>query len=418
MRSDRTDLMAGMDSDFDEFSGASSGFEARIAATPYASSADAMAGCRARYDTIKKFQAVVIDIFRASLARELDPRIADGVLGDVPSSFGHAYHRELPDGVWTTPVYFRTDEAKPGQLTEIQCSGSGWGLAQAIYACYQRHSEQFGRPEHFSRSLASCYARDLEQHLGAQPIVHHLVDSASRPHGGRYFIQKARQEGVRYFSYDGEVRAQDCNFVRSHDFFSLLHHNFFKDRVNRCDEVVFDLPPIAAFDTKFILAWPFWSLTRSHFSDEVRALFPYTAVIERDGIEWEDGGRLSAEEFAAIPNRKRNYFFKYAGTDVAINWGSKAVFSTGSLTRGKCAERLESIMGDIERGRPWIVQKAVLTKESIESLCPATGAVESFTGNGKWSNFYGSTGHLAQLVMHRNAHKVHGSGETVMSLVY
>ena len=413
-------MMRQLDEEFNRYSGAATGFEANIAAEPYRLDALELQGCRQRYAVIKRFQEIVIEVFRRSLSGDLDPCIARGILGDVPTSFAASYHQELPDEAWKTPMFFRTDEAALGQLTEIQCCGSGWDLAEVIFDCYSKAPERYGEPLVFKESLAASYANALRHELGSTPIVHHLVDSASRPHGARYFIQKSRANGIRYFSYDADVNSRDCNLIRSHDFFSLLHHNFFNERLERCakNEVLFDLPPLALFDTKYILAWPFWSKTREFFSDEIRAIFPFTAVIEEDAIEWEDGRTLTFREFSDIPNKQRNYFVKYAGTDVAINWGSKAVFSTKSLSRVKCVARMEEIAKDVANGRPWILQKAVFTKQRLDYLCPTTGDVVEFEGNGKWSNFYGPTGLLSQLVMSRNAHKVHGSGETSMSLTY
>lgn len=221
-------------------------------------------------------------------------------------------------------------------------------------------------------------------------------------------------------SYDEEATAKSCNFVRSHDFFSILHHNFYQDRLQRCQngEVSFDLPPVAVFDSKLIMAWPFWSKTRQYFSDAERALFPFTTVIERDGMEWEDGNRISIDQFASISNNQRNYFVKYAGTDVAVNWGSKAVFSARSMSGNKIRAHMEDVVKDITTGRPWVMQKSVLTNATVPSLCPETGATESVTGNAKWSCFYGPTGHLGLFAMYRNHHKVHGSEETVISIAY
>jgi len=401
--------------DFNRYSGASTGFEARLSPTPHDLAPEDLHASQARHATIRSFQQKALDLFRASLDGDADPRIADGILGDVLPGLGADYHRRLDESAWQPPIFFRTDEARLGQLTEIQCSGSGWDLTQAIHELYASRPEQFGRPRYFEKSIAERFAESSRSHMKARPVVHHLVDNASRPHGARYFIQKTRQYGVRYLGYDRDVNAASCNLLRSHDFFSIVFHNFFQDRLERCrqGEFFFDLPPIALFDCKLILAWPFWSVTREHFSDAERALFPHTAVVGKDGMEDEHGSLLDIDSFQRLPSSRRDYFLKYGGTDVSLNWGSRAVHSMKSLSRPKCAEVMSRAVEDAARGRPWILQKAVFVKEDVPQ---PSGA--SFRAHAKWSNFYGPEGLMGQLVMHRNAHKVHGNAETVISIAF
>lgn len=414
------DAISAMNERFNQLSGASTGFEALLGSQPYELADSEYAAASARYATIKEFQQSAMDLFRASLMGKADPVIAQGVLSDVPESFGWDFHKNLPDSIWKTPVYFRTDEARLGKLTEIQCSGSGWDLVEMLRHLYGACPEHYGEPKHFKYSLADVFQESLKAHIGSDPAVHHLADNASRPHGARYFIQKVREKGGKFFSYDGEVRHSDCNFIRSHDCFSLYHHNFFADRLERSEksECFFDLPPIALYDTKLIMAWPFWSRTREHFSDEVRALFPYTALIEADGVELSNGEKVDIQQITAIGNKQRNFFVKYAGTDVARNWGSRAVFSLKSFTSVKCQELLRTITEESSQGQPWILQESVTNKEEVTYWEPETAEKGIMEGNGKWSSFYGPDGLMAMLVMHLGSHKVHGSDKTVMSIVY
>ncbi|MGJ8654189.1 MAG: hypothetical protein ACSHX8_13025 [Opitutaceae bacterium] len=409
-----------MDERFNQLSGASSGFEALIGSQSYALDDAELSAAESRYETIKEFQVSAMKLFRASLVGDADASIAQGILSDVPESYGWEYHKHLPDAVWKTPVYFRTDEARLGKLTEVQCSGSGWDLVETLRDFYGACPQHYGEPQRFKRSLADLFQEATKNYVGAQPVVHHLADNASRPHGARFFIQKVREQGGTFFSYDGGVRHSDCNFIRSHDCYSLYHHNFFADRLERSEhgECFFDLPPIALYDTKLIMAWPFWSRTREHFSDEVRELFPFTALIEADGVELADGRKADIQTIIDIGNNQRNYFVKYAGTDVARNWGSRAVFSLRGLSRGKCEELLRTITDETSKGQPWVLQESVHEKQSVTFWEPGTEEEGSMQGNGKWSSFYGPEGLMAMLVMHLGSHKVHGSDKTVMSIVY
>jgi hypothetical protein len=99
------------------------------------------------------------------------------------------------------------------------------------------------------------------------------------------------------------VRPQDCNFVRAHDFFGLLTENFAAERLRLSANgtCVYDLPPVALFDQKVLLAFPFWDETRGYFSDDIRGLFPYTTVLAPKGVRLETGDWATLEQFSALP---------------------------------------------------------------------------------------------------------------------
>lgn len=412
-------LYAHLDRSINDRLGVTMGWTALLATTPYPMDARTLDAHRARYAVIRRAQRGVLALFRASLAGEADPEIARMVLGDVPQHYGVAYHRALTERQHQIPVFFRTDEMHGGKLTEVQCSGCSWGLAEQLRDLYVAHESTFGPPVHFPESLARQVARGLRDHLGRDPVVHHLVDNASRPHGATYFLQRLRDEGVPHLYYDGGVHPSDCNFVRAHDFFSLASHNFFRERMERCErgEVFFDLPPSCLFDGKIIMSWPFWHRTRDAFDDEVRALFPHTCVIEPEGVVLADGEKRTLDEFCAIPRRKRGYYLKYAGTDVALNWGSKGVHLATQLTRANCRALLERILADRQRGRTWILQEDFRHSEPVAALGRDGRSIET-DAYSKLSGFYGPAGLMAILVMHLRSHKVHGTAETVLGLVH
>ncbi len=408
-----------LDDGINETIGVNIGWTGLIASRPYPMEESTYEGFRSRHALIKTFQEQTLALFRASLNHECDPEIARMVVGELPEEWGTRYHQQLTEFQHRTPVFFRTDEVSPGKLSEIQCSGSGWGLAEQLRQLYCDNESAFGPPKYFHDSLATGFASALQSYLGAEPCIHHLVDNASRPHGMRYFIQRVRRQGAKYFSYDRDVSPSDCNFVRSHDFVTLPHHNFFDDRMERCNqgEVSVDLPPSNLFDGKIILAWPFWEKTRHWYSDEVRSLFPYTNIIHPDGVELEGGERLSIEEFCQIPQRRREFYIKYAGTDIGINWGSKSVFLASTFSQVKCRELMETIVKDRQRNRHWVIQQAIRQKEQVSGL-DLKGELLEGDAYTKLSGFYGPGGLMAILAMQKCHHKVHGSSETIMSIVH
>lgn len=394
------------------------GFTALIRTTPYPLEAADLAGFRERYAVIRRFQQRTLDLFKASLRGEADPEVAAMVLGDVPPHLGRAYHEQLTERQHRLPVFFRTDEPAPGKLAEIQCPGSGWCLAEELLTLYCQNPSVFGSPRHFGPSLAAVFAHTLRQFLGRAPVVHHLVDNASRPHGMRYFIQRTREAGVKYFGYDRDVGPADCNFVRSHDFIALPHHNFFVDRMERCEQgqVMFDLSPSALFDGKIIQAWPFWERTRDAYDEEIRALFPFTSVVRPEGVELPDGRRLSLGDFFRLKRAGRGCFLKYAGSDIAFNWGSKSVFLASSLSQAQGSALADTIAADSRRGRCWILQEAHAHREQVDVLC-RSGETRNMAAYSKFSGFYGPDGLMAVLVMQKPFHKVHGGVDTIMSMV-
>lgn len=394
------------------------GFTALIRASPYPLEAAALAGFRKRHAVIQRFQQRTLDLFKASLRGEADPEVAAMVLGDVPPHLGRAYHEQLTERQHQVPVFFRTDEPAPGKLAEIQCPGSGWCLAEELLTLYRHNPSVFGPPRHFQASLATAFAQTLRHFLGRAPAVHHLLDNASRPHGMRYFIQRTREAGVKYFSYDRDVAAADCNFVRSHDFITLPHHNFFVDRMQRCEQgqVRFDLSPSALFDGKLIQAWPFWERTCDAYDAEIRGLFPFTSVVRPGGVELPDGRRLGLADFFRLKRADRDYFLKYAGSDIALNWGSKSVFLASSLSQAQGSALADTIVAHSRQGRCWILQEAHAHREQVDVFC-RSGETREMTAYSKFSGFYGPDGLMAVLVMQKPFHKVHGGADTIMSMV-
>jgi len=128
--------------------------------------------------------------------------------------------------------------------------------------------------------LSVAFTDSLRSQVASRPMIHHLLDNSSHPAGERFFIQRARRH-IPYFGYDSDVRPRDCNVIRAHDFFALLTENFAAERLERLrrGELIYDLPPIALFDQKLLLALPFSNQTRAFYGDEVRGLFPYSRLM-------------------------------------------------------------------------------------------------------------------------------------------
>lgn len=134
-------------------------------------------------------------------------------------------------------------------------------------------------------------------------------------------------------------------------------------------------------------------------------------------MELKGGEHISIEDFCKIPNLQRKYYIKYAGTDIGINWGSKSVFLASTFSQIKCRELMEMIVNDGQRNRYWIIQEAIRKKEDVSGI-DLKGELFEARANTKLSGFYGPNGLMAIMAMQKCNHKVHGSAETIMSIVH
>ncbi len=405
------DIYAWADSAINSCPRYSTGFTQLLAKNPYLVSGVVRRLYESRLHLIRSFQMSALDIFRAALNDEMDPTVLHWLINETPESFGIRYHRDLEDCHFTLPVFFRTDELQPGRIAEIQCPGSAWGELQLVF----EYMTSMGYPVG-DISPADQFATQLITFLKDPPVVHHLLDHASAPAGMRYFIEKTRPR-VRYWNIDRGVRARDCNFIRSHSFFSLCTEPEFSSRLSKVGNgVTYDLPPYVLFDDKAPLVLPFWSMTRGSFSDDIRDLFPFTTPLLPIGIEVPDGRRITIEEFSRWPRSQRSYYLKYAGANLALNWGSKAVYRLSNLSSSACLDFLQYCLSGYAKGQIWLLQKEEGQDDEIAYLT-RNGTVQTESLRAKFSGYYGPDGCLGVLAWHRHHYKVHGQENTVLSYV-
>jgi hypothetical protein len=389
-------------------------FSGLIASTPRLMSPERWASLQSRNKVLRLWHRTSLELLAKSVLGEVPRMIAASLLDHLPDHVGWQHHRRLPLSNISTPAFFRTDQAEDGTILEVQCPGSLWGVYEILLEFYAGTGCESARN---TIPLSVGFTAALRDRCGgAEPIVHHLLDNSSHPAGERFFIQRARR-GAMYCGFDNGVRPQDCNFVRAHDFLALLAENFAGERIRRLieGESVYDLPPVALFDQKLLLAFPFWDETREYFCDAVRDLFPYTTVLTADGLRLESGDWVTPEQFAALPRSRRSYFLKYAGTDVARNWGSRGVFHLGKLSHQACEAQLRAATNRYGEGERWILQHERATEEEV-SFIPRCGGIETTCAHSKHSVFYGPTGVLGTLVMFEHFYKVHGSSDTVTTV--
>jgi hypothetical protein len=383
------------------------GFEELLSTGPYWVSPSFIKGYENRLKVIRKFQESVIRIFRDVVYGDPREVILHWLMNETPESLGLSYHRNLKDSHYTAPVFFRTDEVSPGRINEIQCPGSLWGELQLTFHYLKALGHIRGE-----LSPAEKFVSQLIEHIGVIPVVQHLLDNSSAPAGMRYFIESTRP-AIKYWGIDKSIKTYDCNFIRSHSFFGLCAENNFLKRITS-DKIKFDLPPHVIFDQKAPLVLPFWSLTRDFFSDEIRSIFLYSTPLLPSGIELPDGYQISISEFSKLPQSQRMYYLKYAGSDVSINWGSKAVFRLKKMSSASCLDLLNQCLSQFDKGKIWLLQKEETQDDEIE-FRDRHNAIRTQKLRAKFSAFYGPRSCIGVIAMHRNRNKVHGQEDTVLS---
>lgn len=364
-----------------------------------------------RYERIKKLFDRFIAVLRDALDGELAPVVLDFLLGDSLPHAGREHHNQLLRECPSTPVFFRTDDPVAGRACEIQCPGSTWGE-------YALLEDFYGSQDLYDRErISERFASDLDDVLkGRSPVVHHLLDNSSMPGTMVYFLQQSRPH-VRYAGYDRGVMPRDCNFVRSHSVYGLMAENHFSERLSAASrgELVFDLPPNLLFDSKAPLALPFWSQTRHYFTEQDRLLICRAVPVLPDGIEIEEGHQITIDDFAALPRSQRRYYLKYAGADVALNWGSRAVYRLSNDGHTACRTRLRQAVDDFTKGRPWVVQAEEASKEVV-TYFPREGGVRSERKHVGLRAFHGPSGLLGLMTLYRDHYKVHGQDDTIAAI--
>ncbi|WP_433337490.1 hypothetical protein [Spirillospora sp. CA-294931] len=409
-----------IDADIADRTRADVGFTNLLSTRPYPMSPEALRGYQDRHAALLRYLTISRDLLLASVRGEADPAIADTLLRGQPPCRGRDFHLKLTERQLAPPMFFRTDEAGPGSIVELQSPGCGWEMAEQVRDVYRRFPEHFGAPSRPSASLSERVAAQMRGSLGAEPVVHHLVNNASRPHGVHYFVQRLREHGVRHFGWDRDVVGwRDCTLVRAHEFYDLRYNGFFDQWMDACDQgaLRFDHPPTPLYDAKVVMAWPFWDRTRDYYPDESRALFPYTAIITPDGFPLADGEWAGLDEYCAMGAGKRSYYFKFGSAHPTLNWGSRAVYHSGSLSAAACRRMFDRILADHAEGHHWVVQRACRHVDPVTALT-RRGEEISMTAHTKLSGYYGPEGLIAVMVMHERSRKVHGSVDTALSIVY
>lgn len=397
------------DNHFNRSFSVNTGFTQLLSVSPTTISSSEYIVANNRLQIIHEFQDTCISIFRRAL-KDDDQELLHWLINETPQSFTVDYHKHLDDRHFVKPVFFRTDEMLTGKIAEIQCPGSLWGELELMHNFYK--NEGYTVPVF---SPADVFSEQLIDFLGQQPVIQYLIDNASAPAGVRYFIQQTRPK-LLYWGIDKDIRVLDCNFIRTHSFYGLCGENYFLTRLEENPQSFkYDFPPYVLFDQKATLVLPFWKKTRNFFSDRVRNLIIYSTPVLNENITLENGDKVSLETFSKFPQSQRRYYLKYAGSDVSLNWGSKAVHRLSNYGSFQCLKLLQKCLFEHKKGKIWLLQKEHKEKKE-KSYWDRDGQLSKDNFNCKYSSFYGPLGLIGIVGSYRKHYKVHGQSETVIDL--
>jgi hypothetical protein len=386
---------------------------------------DARRKYEGRLSALSKFFEICLEIFRDALSGRAPPSVYRFLLNDTPATLRRSYHRKVPINQYFPPRFFRTDETPDGKIMEIQCPGSGWGDLQFLCDVYR---ECGGDDRLQSYSPSAIFAREVirvvsERQKNENPSILHLLDNASAPASMKYLIHSSHPP-LSYWGFHNGVRYRKCDFVRSHSFFGLVAENLFQVRLADAAKglIYFDQPPIVLFDQKAPLALPFWNQTRHLFPDEVRDCLVYTyPILPKNfpedgplGFYNEHGQWVTVDDLLKMRSLERQYFVKYSGTDVSINWGSYAVECLSARGANKC---LRALPREYSKRKYWVVQPDVSSENHVEYFDRNANQIESRNWHSKLSCFYSDAALIGIKTMHRDAVTVHGQEDTVVGLI-
>ena len=403
------------------------GFTQHIATTVKSFSKEEYQSAQTRNLVIRRFQKKCLELLKDAINGKIDNEIAKWLINDTPVHMREDYLKTLHDAFWNEPVFFRTDESSTGKLLEIQCPGSQWGEMQLLYNFFSNKGIPLA-----IKSPAQNFVEQLSKYLqldkGEEPLVFYLTDNASIPIGVRYFISETRKTipRIRYWGvdkYPDGKKAIDSHFIRTHYYAELFAECDFKTRIQSKNpqKTWYDLPPMSLFDQKAALALPFWEKTKQFFDNEIKNILAYTYPVTSDRLVLENGESMTIAEFCMKPQSKRHYYIKYAGTDAASNWGSRAVYDLYSNGAKKVKELLEQALDDyINFGKPWILQKECKEKKVSVTYYEKDQGLESTSSdlNTKYSMYYGPYDLIGGVISYRREKKVHGQPNTIIRLLY
>lgn len=106
---------------------------------------------------------------------------------------------------------------------------------------------------------------------------------------------------------------------------------------------------------------------KDNFTEEEIKLFPESYIIKKSSIMGFDERSYSLQDIVEMPRKERRFIVKYAGLDLRINWGGRAVYRLKMLSRKQTERIISNALASYEKYQePWILQKDISSKTNIE----------------------------------------------------
>ncbi|NQU74398.1 MAG: hypothetical protein HQ547_06815 [Candidatus Omnitrophica bacterium] len=337
-------------------------------------------------DAISKADNYFLDIFESGILKQ-NRKIRN-------------IHREIvTKKVDRLPLTFRADSPDLKHFVEFHSGIRGWGY---LYAFRKVMDKYYGATSVFSSERIKKYCDILINELRGKknfivgfngtyngiPEMEYLFNNCFR--GGVININPY----ILHFFFNTNYKRFGLNY---RDMLNLkllfinpqrIYHGLFRKMAfswnscihkiifNGCHEILklykeglIDIEPTQnlLYDNKSIMALVWDDRYRGVFNDEERSIFPRTHFV-RSGMRMQfSDGSYEIEDIIRMSPKNRRFILKYAGLNLAINFGGRTVFRLKTLSKKSTEKVLRKAVYLCEnRGQPWIIQEDVSCKSDVK----------------------------------------------------
>ena len=341
---------------------------------------------------------------------------ADIIEGDVNANAVAVHRRAYANNIVTLPVLARADMANLGVTVEVQVPGSGWGYMTAIYSTVNGHSVFPGPVRGMGEAIRTVTGSSQS------PSAYILYnDPFSRE--VEYFCRRCRETDISLKMYFKEVpKPQDVKFVRRPPLEDLVSYQGADELIEAHFRGDLAIEPNLSllYDQKIAVAFPFDPRIRDEYTNEIRALFPETYLIQDEVTPCFDGQQFSWQNIIDLSRKQRQFIVKFAGAKKGMRAGGKAVFNLSDRNLEQTKQIIAQALADWrDRRMPWLIQRRVKKKFDVTFLDPVSQeiATKPYYAMFRPMYLFPRNGEEPSIIDHcalfREDWKVHGSSDAV-----
>jgi len=341
---------------------------------------------------------------------------AEIIEGDINADAVAVHRRAYAENIVTLPVLARADMVDLGVTVEVQVPGSGWGYMTAIHSTVNGLSifpGPFRGMGEAIKAVTGSIKSSSAYILYNNPFFREV----------EYFCSRCQRDGIPLKMYFKEVpKPQDVKFVRRPPLEDLISYQGAGDLIEAHFRGDLTIEPDLSllYDQKIAVAFPFDPRLKDEYTDEIRALFPETYLIQ-DGITpCFDGRQFSWQDIISLSRKQRQFIVKFAGAKKGMRAGGKAVYNLSDCNLNEAEQIITQALADWrERRKPWLIQRRAKKKFAVTFLDPASQVIVTKPYYAMFRPMYlfprdgVEPSIIDHCVLFRGEWKVHGSSDAV-----